>query len=163
MVEAAKADGVPVRGYISCVTDCPYEGSVSPDAVARVADTLFGMGCYEISLGDTIGHATPDSTLAMLKAVLAVVPAGKLAGHFHDTKGRSLENIGVCLEQGVRTFDAAVGGLGGCPYAPGAKGNVDTAKVINFLEGEGYDSGVSMTALKEAERYALSLVSGKCG
>ena len=162
VIAAAADDEVPVRGYISCVTDCPYEGAVDPDMVSDVANELFKAGCYEISLGDTIGHATPESTTSMLKAVLEVIPADNLAGHFHDTRGRALENIVVSLELGLRTFDAAVGGLGGCPYAPGAKGNVDTSKVAQLLEEKGFETGISMSSLKKAEEHALSLVSREC-
>ncbi len=160
MREAAK-DGVPVRGYISCVTDCPYEGVVDPNAVRDIAAKLLDMGCYEISLGDTIGHATPETTEQMLKAVLENVPAEKLAGHFHDTQGRALENISASLEIGLRTFDAAASGLGGCPYAPGAKGNVDTRKVINLLHEKGFETGISLEALKVAEEFAVAITSTK--
>ena len=157
IVEAAKADGIPVRGYVSCVTDCPYEGRVEPEMVAHVAGRLLEMGCYEISLGDTIGHGTPDSISAMLDAVLARVPAEKLAGHYHDTMGRALDNIAVSLEKGLRTFDAAVGGLGGCPYAPGAKGNVDTISVNELLAAKGYVTGLDADLLAEAAQFARSL------
>ncbi|MGB8622587.1 MAG: hydroxymethylglutaryl-CoA lyase, partial [Paracoccaceae bacterium] len=114
---AARADGVPVRGYVSCVTDCPYDGPTPPDKVAEVVESLAKIGCYEISLGDTIGKGTPESITAMLRAVLDVAPAGKLAGHYHDTGGRALDNIEASMALGLRVFDAAVGGLGGCPYA----------------------------------------------
>ena len=157
IVEAAKADGIAVRGYVSCVTDCPYEGRVEPEMVAHVAGSLLEMGCYEISLGDTIGHGTPDSISAMLDAVLARVPAEKLAGHYHDTMGRALDNIAVSLESGLRTFDAAVGGLGGCPYAPGAKGNVDTIAVNELLAAKGYVTGLDADLLAEAAQFARSL------
>ena len=157
IMAAAKADGVPVRGYVSCVTDCPYEGRIEPAAAARVAARLMAMGCYEISLGDTIGHGTPETIGAMLDAVLAEVSAEKLAGHYHDTKGRALENIEVSLEKGVRVFDAAVGGLGGCPYAPGAKGNVDTLAVARLLAAKGYATGLDMAKLEEAAAFARSL------
>ncbi|MCB1459799.1 MAG: hydroxymethylglutaryl-CoA lyase, partial [Nitratireductor sp.] len=118
---------------------------------------LLEMGCYEISLGDTIGHGTPDSISAMLDAVLARVPAEKLAGHYHDTMGRALDNIAVSLEKGLRTFDAAVGGLGGCPYAPGAKGNVDTISVNELLAAKGYVTGLDADLLAEAAQFARSL------
>ena len=120
VAEAAQADGIPVRGYVSCVTDCPYDGPTPPEAVARVAKALIEMGCYEVSLGDTIGAGTPETVAKMLDAVLAEAPADRLAGHYHDTKGRALENIAVSIEKGLRTFDSSVGGLGGCPFAPGA-------------------------------------------
>ncbi|MCA3664426.1 MAG: hydroxymethylglutaryl-CoA lyase, partial [Methylobacterium sp.] len=122
VVAAAKADGMPVRGYISCVVECPYDGPTPPGKVAEVASALFGMGCYEVSLGDTIGKATPEGIARMLDAVAKAVPPAKLAGHYHDTGGRALENIAESLERGLRVFDASVGNLGGCPYAPGAKG-----------------------------------------
>ena len=150
---------IPVRGYVSVVTDCPYDGPVAPETAARVAESLFAMGCYEVSLGDTIGHATPESTDAMLKAVLNVAPANRFAGHFHDTKGRALENIGVSLEHGIRTFDSCVGGLGGCPYAPGAKGNVATEAVIPFVEERGYTTGADRDAVNEAAAFAKALTS----
>lgn len=157
VLEAAKADGMPVRGYVSCVTGCPYDGPTPPQSVANVARQLLDLGCYEISLGDTIGAATPESTFLMLEAVLRKVPAIKLAGHFHDTKGRALENIEVCLGYGIRTFDAAVGGLGGCPYAPGAKGNVATEAVVEMLSAKGFATGVDMDKLAIASAFARSL------
>jgi hydroxymethylglutaryl-CoA lyase len=157
VLEAAKADGVPVRGYVSCVTDCPFDGPTPPQSVANVAKQLLDLGCYEISLGDTIGAATPETTSLMLEAVLAKVPASKLAGHFHDTKGRAIDNIEVCLGYGIRTFDAAVGGLGGCPYAPGAKGNVATEAVVEMLAAKGFSSGIDEKELRIASRFALSL------
>ena len=157
VLEAAKADGIPVRGYVSCVTDCPYDGPTPPQSVANVARQLLDLGCYEISLGDTIGAATPETTSLMLEAVLGKVPAIKLSGHFHDTKGRALENIEVCLGYGIRTFDAAVGGLGGCPYAPGAKGNVATEAVVEMLSAKGFATGVDMDKLAIASAFARSL------
>lgn len=157
VLEAARAAGVPVRGYVSCVTDCPYEGPIAPQAVASVAGRLCDMGCFEISLGDTIGHGTPETVSAMLMAVLEVVPARQLAGHFHDTEGRALENIAVSLEHGLRVFDAAVGGLGGCPYAPGAAGNVATEAVAEMLESNGHTIGVDSAKLTEAATFARGL------
>ncbi|WP_118134164.1 hydroxymethylglutaryl-CoA lyase [Oceanicella sp. SM1341] len=159
VAEAALAAGVPVRGYVSCVTDCPYDGPVAPAAVARVAGALAEMGCYEVSLGDTIGHGTPESIGAMLDAVLAVLPAERLAGHYHDTKGRALDNIRVSLERGLRVFDAAVGGLGGCPYAPGARGNVATEAVQGLMESLGLSTGLDAQRLGEAAQFARSLRS----
>ncbi len=157
VLEAAKADSMPVRGYVSCVTDCPYDGPTPPQSVANVAKQLLDLGCYEISLGDTIGAATPETTSLMLEAVLALVPANKLAGHFHDTKGRAIDNIEVCLGYGIRTFDAAVGGLGGCPYAPGAKGNVATEAVVEMLAAKGFTTGIDMKKLASASTFARSL------
>ena len=126
VVTEAKSAGFPVRGYVSCVTDCPYDGPVSPADVVRVVETFAAMGCTEVSLGDTIGQGTPDRIAAMLDAVLLVMPAGQLAGHFHATNVLALANVDVALEYGLRTFDSAIGGLGGCPYAPGAQGNLAT-------------------------------------
>jgi hydroxymethylglutaryl-CoA lyase len=157
VVEAARADGLPVRGYISCVVECPYDGHVTPAAVARVAARLRHLGCYEISLGDTIGRAVPEAVDAMLAAVLEEVPAGRLAGHFHDTSGRALDNIEVALARGLRAFDAAVGGLGGCPYAPGAAGNVATEAVAARLEALGYETGLDMAVVAEAAGMARDM------
>ena len=157
VAEAALAAGIKVRGYVSCVTDCPYDGKVDPAEVARVSAALDAMGCYEVSLGDTIGQGTPDSIAAMLDAVLQVVPAARLAGHYHDTAGRALVNIEASLDKGVRVFDAAVGGLGGCPYAPGAKGNVATEAVAERLAALGYDTGLDMAVIAEAADMARAM------
>ena len=157
LLERATEQGVPVRGYVSCVTDCPYEGPVAPDAVATVASALHDMGCHQISLGDTIGHGTPDTIGRMLDAVLAVLPADRLAGHYHDTGGMALRNIAVSLDRGLRAFDGSVGGLGGCPYAPGAKGNVATEAVATFLEAEGFATGLDLDRLAHVARFAQSL------
>ena len=159
VADAARGDGISVRGYVSVVTDCPYDGPVAPGAVARVAERLFAMGCHEVSLGDTIGHATPETTDAMLSAVLGIAEVERLAGHFHDTTGRALENIGVSLERGLRTFDSCVGGLGGCPYAPGAKGNVATEAVIPFVEARGFATGVDRAAVEAAAGFAKGLIA----
>ncbi|AHD01330.1 hydroxymethylglutaryl-CoA lyase [Leisingera methylohalidivorans] len=159
ILEAAKEIGLPVRGYVSCVTDCPFDGVTAPQKVAEVAERLFALGCYEISLGDTIGRGTPDAITAMLKAVTARVPAKNLAGHYHDTSGRALDNIEASLDQGVRVFDAAVGGLGGCPYAPGAAGNVATEAVHRRLTDLGYDTGLDADVLAEAALLARSMRS----
>ena len=159
MIEAARHIDLPVRGYVSCVVECPYDGAVTPQAVADVADKLFGMGCYEISLGDTTGKGTPDAVARMLLAVRDVVPAGRLAGHFHDTNGRALDNIDAALAMGLRVFDAAVGGLGGCPYAPGASGNVATEAVAAHLKRLGYQTGLDADVIAEAAAFAKSLRS----
>ena len=159
VIAAAKAAGLPVRGYISCVTDCPYDGPTAPAAVARVAEMLWARGCYEISLGDTIGQGRPESIDAMLGAVLGVVPAEGLAGHYHDTAGRALENIEASLARGLRVFDAAVGGLGGCPYAPGAAGNVATEAVHDRLIALGYETGLERAVLDEAAAMARAMRS----
>lgn len=153
IMDAAKAAGIPVRGYISCVAGCPYEGDIAPAAVRDVAERLLAMGCYEISLGDTIGKGTPETISAMLKAVLEAVPADKLAGHYHDTDNRALDNVRASLECGLRVFDSAVGGLGGCPYAPGAKGNVSTTALAHMLEAEGWRTGLDFEKLAAAEAY----------
>ncbi len=157
VMAAARDAGVPVRGYVSCVTDCPYDGAVAPSAVADVVRRLFVMGCYEVSLGDTIGAGTPETVSAMLDAVLTVAGPEKLAGHFHDTGHRALENIETCLKRGLRVFDAAIAGLGGCPYAPGAKGNVDTEAVVGLVEHLGYKTGLDQAALAEAAGFARGL------
>ena len=157
LVDKALEDGIPVRGYISCVTDCPYDGPTPPENVADVAAKLLAMGCYEISLGDTIGAGTPETIGRMLDAVLAQVPPQKLAGHYHDTKGLALANIEVSLGKGLRVFDAAVGGLGGCPYAPGAKGNVATEAVAALLADKGFETGLDREKLAEAAAFARTL------
>lgn len=154
---AAKAANVPVRGYISCVTDCPFDGPTPPSMVAEVTAMLAGLGVYEVSLGDTIGQGTPETVGAMLDAVLQVLSADNLAGHFHDTAGRALENIDVALEMGLRVFDASVGGLGGCPYAPGASGNVATEAVVRHVEALGYTTGLDHAVLAEAAGMAKAM------
>ncbi|MGB1208430.1 MAG: hydroxymethylglutaryl-CoA lyase, partial [Paracoccaceae bacterium] len=150
VVAEARAAGLPVRGYVSCVVECPYDGSVAPEDVVRVVTALRDMGCHEISLGDTIGRAHPEVVDVMLRAVVEAVPAEQLAGHFHDTMGRALDNIEVALGHGVRIFDAAVGGLGGCPYAPGAAGNVDSCAVARRVTELGYHTGLDLAALDAA-------------
>ncbi|SFQ04859.1 hydroxymethylglutaryl-CoA lyase [Donghicola eburneus] len=157
VAEAAREAGLPVRGYVSCVTDCPYDGQIDPAAAARVVERLLTFGCYEVSLGDTIGQAQPERLAAMLDAVLAVIPAGKLAGHYHDTAGRALRNIEVSLDKGLRVFDAAVGGLGGCPYAPGAAGNVATEAVHRRLTELGLSTGLDPDILEEAAAFARQI------
>ncbi len=159
VLAAAQAAGVAVRGYVSCVTDCPYDGPTPPGEVARVARALIDLGCTEVSLGDTIGTGTPDSIGRMLDAVLVQVPAPQLAGHYHDTGGRALDNIAASLERGLRVFDAAVGGLGGCPYAPGAPGNVATEAVVALLHARGYDTGIDEACLAAVAAMARRLRS----
>lgn len=154
VLEEARHLDIPVRGYVSCVVECPYDGAVDPTAVAMVADKLFAMGCYEVSLGDTIGAGTPDSIAKMLLAVRDVVPVGRLGGHYHDTHGRAMANIDASLSMGVRVFDAAVGGLGGCPYAPGAAGNVATEAVNAHLTALGYETGLDQAVIEEAAEMA---------
>jgi hydroxymethylglutaryl-CoA lyase len=147
VLDAAKASGVRVRGYVSCVLGCPYEGPVEPDKVSDVAQKLFESGCYEISLGDTIGVGTANQTKTLLEVVSKNVPVAHLAGHFHDTYGQALANIYASLELGVRVFDASVSGLGGCPYAPGALGNVATEDLLYLLRGMGLETGIDMQRL----------------
>lgn len=149
VVAAARAANVQVRGYVSCVLGCPYQGRIAPTAVAGVAAELHGMGCYEVSLGDTIGVGTPDATRAMIEAVARRVPLAQLAGHFHDTYGMAVANIAAALEMGVAVFDSSVAGLGGCPYAAGASGNVATEDVAYLLDGLGIATGVDLAALAE--------------
>ncbi len=151
--DAAAERGVRVRGYVSCVLGCPYEGAVAPAQVARVAGALVAMGCAEISLGDTIGVGTPAKARAMVEAVAAEVPIERLAAHFHDTYGQALANLYAVLDLGVATIDTSVAGLGGCPYAPGAAGNVATEDVIYMLSGLGIETGVELDALVEAGWY----------
>ncbi|WP_407174227.1 hydroxymethylglutaryl-CoA lyase [Bradyrhizobium sp. STM 3562] len=146
----AKADGLKVRGYISCVLGCPFDGEIRPQAVADVAGKLWELGCYEISLGDTIGVGTPLKAKQMLRAVADHVPAANLAMHFHDTYSQALANLYAGMEEGVHVIDAAAGGLGGCPYAPGATGNVATEDVVYMLEGMGIRTGVDMEKLLAA-------------
>lgn len=153
VIEAARAANVRVRGYISCVLGCPYEGDVSPGAVAGVAARLFDMGCYEISLGDTIGTGTPGATEVMLDCVAQRVPVENLAGHFHDTYGQALANILAAMQRGVSVFDSAVAGLGGCPYARGATGNVATEDVIYMLDGMGIKTGVDLEAVVDTGKF----------
>ena len=144
---AAASANIRVRGYVSCALGCPYEGEVKPDKVAEVAGALFDSGCYEISLGDTIGVGTPNQTLALIEKVAERVPIDKLAGHFHDTYGQALANIYAALTMGVRVFDASVSGLGGCPYAPGAAGNVATEDLLYMLNGMEIETGVDLDRL----------------
>ena len=147
VVEAARLADIKVRAYVSCVLGCPYEGEIAPLAVADVAHALFEMGCYEISLGDTIGAGTPEKTKHMIEAVARRVPLKKIAGHFHDTFGMAAANIYASLQMGIGIFDSSVAGLGGCPYAVGASGNVATEDVVWMLNGLGIDSGVKLDSL----------------
>ncbi|MDV7142953.1 hydroxymethylglutaryl-CoA lyase [Tropicimonas sp. TH_r6] len=157
VLEGAVAAGLPVRGYLSCVVDCPFDGPVAPGQVAAVAGRLARLGVHEVSLGDTIGQAWPEQVDAMLSALLDEVPAARLAGHFHDTSGRALANVEVALERGLRVFDAAVGGLGGCPYAPGAEGNVATEAVNDLLRALGYETGLDAMIVAEAASMARAM------
>ena len=157
VLDAAIQAQIPVRGYVSCVADCPYDGPVLPVDVARVAARLMEMGCYEISLGDTIGTGTPETIRRMLDEVSGAVSIHQLAGHFHDTKGYAIANIKTSLDAGLRTFDASVGGLGGCPFAPGAAGNVATEAVVEMLHEAGFSTGIDPERLSEAANFAKSL------
>ena len=147
ILSAASALEIPVRGYVSCVVGCPYEGAVAPQQVAAVARILYDMGCYEVSLGDTIGVGTPASVRRLLDACAAAIPVDKLAGHFHDTYGMAIANIYASLQMGLATFDSSVAGLGGCPYARGASGNVATEDVVYLLDGLGIETGVDLAKL----------------
>jgi hydroxymethylglutaryl-CoA lyase len=158
VVEKALKEKVKVRGYLSCVLGCPYEGDVKPQKVAEVAAALYEMGCYEVSLGDTIGVGTPGRTRDMIEACMARVPAARLAGHYHDTYGQALANIYASLELGVATFDSSVAGLGGCPYAKGASGNVATEDVVYMLHGLGIRTGVDLDKLVDTGVWISSVL-----
>ncbi|MGA9221090.1 MAG: hydroxymethylglutaryl-CoA lyase [Pseudomonas graminis] len=147
IMEAARLHGISVRGYVSCVLGCPYEGDISPKQVASVANELFAMGCYEVSLGDTIGTGTPGATRTLFDVVAGQIPRGKLAGHFHDTYGQALANLYASLLEGIRVFDSSVAGLGGCPYAKGATGNVASEDVVYLLNGLGIETGIDLDKL----------------
>jgi len=163
VIERARADGVAVRGYVSTVLGCPYQGEVPVADVVRVARELHLMGCYEISLGDTIGVGTPARARAMLRAVSEAVPMPALAIHFHDTYGQALANILACLEEGVSVVDSAVSGAGGCPYAKGASGNVASEDVVYMLHGLGIETGVDLPALAETGRWLASRLGRETG
>ncbi|MGY2171199.1 hydroxymethylglutaryl-CoA lyase [Pseudomonas gingeri] len=150
IMDAARQHGVTVRGYVSCVLGCPYEGPVAAEQVAVVARELYAMGCYEVSLGDTIGTGTPGATRRMFEVVSAQVPRDKLAGHFHDTYGQAMANLYASLLEGIQVFDSSIAGLGGCPYAKGASGNVATEDVLYMLNGLGIDTGVDLDRLLRA-------------
>jgi hydroxymethylglutaryl-CoA lyase len=160
VLERARADGIKVRGYVSCVLGCPYDGEVKPSAVVDVTKKLWDLGCYEVSLGDTIGVGTPAKARALLRAVAGEVPMQNLGMHFHDTYGQALANLYAGLEEGARVIDSAAGGLGGCPYAPGATGNVATEDVVYMLEGMGVRTGVDMLQLLAATN-GIAQVLGK--
>lgn len=153
VMQTAQEHGIKVRGYVSCVLGCPYEGQVSPQKVSEVARLMLEMGCYEISLGDTIGKGTPRSTEQMLAVCMRSIPADRLAGHFHDTYGMAIANIAKSLEMGLRVFDSSVSGLGGCPYAKGASGNVATEDVVYLMHAMGFETGVNLSLLAEAGKF----------
>ena len=158
VIARARSDGIKVRGYISCVLGCPYDGEVKPRAVVGVAKILWELGCYEVSLGDTIGVGTPRKARELLRAVAGSVPVAHLAMHFHDTYGQALANLYAGMEEGVRVIDSAAGGLGGCPYAPGATGNVATEDVVYMLQGMGIATGVDMPKLVAATNEVSKLI-----
>jgi hydroxymethylglutaryl-CoA lyase len=158
VADAARNSNIKVRGYISCVVGCPYEGEIAPQKVAEVAGALLDMGCYEVSLGDTIGVGTPAKTQRMIEACARRVPIAKLAGHYHDTYGQALANIYASLELGVATFDSSVAGLGGCPYAAGASGNVATEDVVYMLDGLGVQTGVDLERLVEIGQWICGVL-----
>ncbi|WP_414730000.1 hydroxymethylglutaryl-CoA lyase [Zhongshania aliphaticivorans] len=163
VMSAAKTAGIPVRGYISCVISCPYDGEVSPQKVADVSERLLAMGCYEISLGDTVGTGTPASVTRMLDAVLKIAPADKLAVHFHDTYGQALANIYASLQRGIAVIDSSIAGLGGCPYAKGAAGNVATEDLVYMLNGLGIQHGVDLNKLIAAGQFISEKLNRKSG
>ena len=160
---AALALDMKVRGYVSCVVGCPYEGAVAPQKAAEVAQRLFDMGCYEVSLGDTIGVGNPVSIQRMIEACARHVPMAKLAGHYHDTYGMAIANIYASLELGMRVFDSSIAGLGGCPYAAGASGNVATEDVVYLLQGLGIETGIDMEKLLAAGQFILQHLGRACG
>lgn len=158
VIDEAKKHGIKVRGYVSCVLGCPYEGEIAPEAVVHVAKELFGLGCYEISLGDTIGTGTPVKTRLLLQAVKKEIPVQHIAAHFHDTYGQALANLVIALEEGVSVIDSAAAGLGGCPYARGATGNVSTEDVLYMLHGMGIETGVDIEKIAGAGRFIAEAV-----
>lgn len=159
--EEAKKENIKVRGYVSCVVGCPYEGDIDPGKVAFVSSKLMEMGCYEVSLGDTIGVGTPESMKDMLSCVIKEIPIHQIAIHCHDTYSRALQNITQALEMGVRVVDSSAGGLGGCPYAKGATGNVATEKVISMLQDQGMETHVDVDKINEIGKWISSLVKGQ--
>ena len=163
VMQRAAQDGVRVRGYVSTVLGCPYQGQVPLEDVVRVARELHSMGCYEVSLGDTIGVGTPAHARAMLRAVAAEVPMAALAVHFHDTYGQALANVLACLEEGVAVVDSAVAGVGGCPYARGASGNVASEDVVYMLHGLGIETGIDLPLLAETGRWLAALLGRETG
>ena len=159
VIALAQKNNIKVRGYVSCVMGCPYEGDIAPEAVVKVAKALYDMGCYEISLGDTIGTGTPQKTQVLLDAVIKEIPVEALAVHFHDTYGRAIENIKVAVAKGIRVVDSATGGLGGCPYAPGAAGNVATEKVLDLADELKIETGVDRAKIVRASQFIRAALS----
>ena len=154
----AKQKKIPVRGYVSCIVECPYEGIVKPEKVLEVTSRLLEMGCYEVSLGDTIGKGTPKTVEALLKVICENLHAQQLAGHFHDTSDTAIKNVEIALKYGITTFDTAIGGLGGCPYAPGAKGNLSTVQLINAIGINSFVGALDLEKLLYAEKYLTSML-----
>ena len=154
----AKQKKIPVRGYVSCIVECPYEGTVKPEKVLEVISRLLEMGCYEVSLGDTIGKGTPKTVDALLKVICENLHAQQLAGHFHDTNDTAIKNVEIALKYGITTFDTAIGGLGGCPYAPGAKGNLSTVQLINAIGINSFIGALDLEKLLYAEKYLTSML-----
>jgi len=160
VAKAALAAGVSLRGYVSCVIACPYEGAIAPVQARKVTEALLDLGCYQVSLGDTIGKGSPETTALLLDDLLKTTPADKLAGHFHDTDGTALANVTTALDYGLRCFDSAIGGLGGCPYAPGAKGNLSTIPLVEMLHDSGWNTGLDMEKLRMAQAYLQKNIAG---
>jgi hydroxymethylglutaryl-CoA lyase len=161
VMELARAHSLPVRGYISCAIECPFEGKIHPDAVSRLASALHEMGCMDIAVSDTLGKAYPEEITRLMESVLQVVSPHQISGHYHDTAGRALENVAASLEHGIRIFDSAIGGLGGCPYAPGAAGNLRTGHLVAFLETRGFATGIDQARLARLEQQVLDWKSGQ--
>ena len=160
VAKAALAAGVSLRGYVSCVIACPYEGTIAPEPVRDITQALLDLGCGEVSLGDTIGKGTSESAANLLDVLVGTIKADLLAGHFHDTDGTALANVETALSYGLRCFDSAIGGLGGCPYAPGAKGNLSTISLVEMLQAEGWETGLDMGKLHVAEAYLQTNIAG---
>jgi len=160
VAKVALAAGVSLRGYVSCVIACPYEGAIAPVQARKVTEALLDLGCYQVSLGDTIGKGSPETTALLLDDFLKTTPADKLAGHFHDTDGTALANVTTALDYGLCCFDSAIGGLGGCPYAPGAKGNLSTIPLVEMLHDSGWNTGLDMEKLRMAQAYLQKNIAG---
>ncbi len=160
VAKTALAAGVSLRGYVSCVIACPYEGTVVPEQVRNITQALLDLGCGQVSLGDTIGKGTPESMAHLLDGIVGTIQADQLAGHFHDTDGTALANVKTALDYGLRCYDSTIGGLGGCPYAPGAKGNLSTISLVEMLHDTGWETGLDMTKLHAAETYLQKNIAG---
>jgi hydroxymethylglutaryl-CoA lyase len=160
VAKTALESGISVRGYVSCVIACPYEGIIAPSSVLKISQALFDLGCSQVSLGDTIGTGSPDEVGKLLNVLTNVFKPNDLAGHFHDTNGNALANVEVALTYGLRCFDSAIGGLGGCPYAPGAKGNLSTISLVEMLHSAGWSTGLDLAKLRAAETYLQDNIGG---